>query len=210
MTEQERQSLKALLVTTAYYYAQQIRDEVLQMMVDDLNDLPFDLIVSAIKESRRDPKITRLPLPAQIRNRIQPVVSDEDEAREAAARIISAVSQCGHSGGSGARSYIGEVGWEVVRRQGGWVSICESMSHQNKTHMQAQFRDLALSIIHRSRSGTLELPPALPQPSWDKLRAGEQLMITSSLFVNKPTVQEDRRAMFDRQIKNLSELKKMG
>jgi hypothetical protein len=164
MNNEEIQKLKLLLSATSAYYGQQLRDDVLRLYVEDLVDLPFDAVAIAVKEVRRDPKTTRCPLPAQIRNRIQPVETDENQAMEAVARIISAVSRFGWNNSSQAREFIGELGWRLVTLDGGWMTVCESMNHENIGVYRAQWKNLALSQIQRARAGTIGDAPAIPSP----------------------------------------------
>jgi hypothetical protein len=80
-------------------------------------------------------------------------------ARESASRILGAISRFGWCNPKEARAWMGELAWKVCEMQGGWVEICESTTNQNKVHLQAQWRDLAESILHRKS----DLPPGLPQ-----------------------------------------------
>lgn len=163
MTSQERQALAALIVATSAYYGQMLADNVISMYVEDLSDLPFEKIIEAFKKSRRDPKTTRCPLPAVIRGMLDPSSNVEDAARDASSRIIAAVSKYGWNNFEQARTYIGELGWEVVKRHGGWQTLCESLTYSNMGMLQAQWRELAASI---QRSGaTQSSGPALPPPS---------------------------------------------
>lgn len=164
MTPEERKQLMHLIIATSAYYGHKIEDTVLALYIEDLEDLPLARIAQAIREVRRDPKTTRFPLPAVIRARLTPPETDEDQAREAASRILAAVARYGWSNPERAEAYIGELGWEVVKRQGGWRSVCEGVTEDNKTIHQAQWRDLAASLSRRSRAGTLEQAPALPSP----------------------------------------------
>jgi hypothetical protein len=77
----------------------------------------------------------------------------KDQAREAAAKILEAVGKFGYPNWQPARDFMGSLAAEVVKRQGGWVAICESITNQNKYMLQAQWRDLALAL--------LEKPPGL-------------------------------------------------
>lgn len=162
MSPEQRQQLKALIVATSLYYGQEIPDAVLGLYVEDLADLPFDAIVEAIRAVRRDPKTTRFPLPALIRDRIAPENTDEADAREAAARIISAISRYGYTNLDRARAYIGSVGWRVVELQGGWTRLCEGVTSNQIPSLQAQLRDLAMGTLRRARLGILDQPPQLP------------------------------------------------
>ena len=83
------------------------------------------------------------------------------DATEAAARILTAISKFGYIDPDGARKYIGDLGWEVVGMQGGWISLCENVTVANETIYQAQMRELAQSIVNRRSAGVCH-PPKLP------------------------------------------------
>lgn len=110
--------------------------------------------------SRRD----REPFPSvrSIVELIMPSTNDEFEAIEAAARIIQSVSKFGYSGASEARKFMGELGWRIVERFGGWMTVCETMNSDNIGILHAQFRQLAKSQIHRAKVGMDNIAPVIP------------------------------------------------
>lgn len=59
-----------LMIAMAAYYGQKIEDHVLLMYAEDVSDLPLEGVKRAFHEIRRDPKVTRFPLPALIRERV--------------------------------------------------------------------------------------------------------------------------------------------
>lgn len=162
MSPAEQQQLKALIVATALYYGQEIPDPALKLYVEDLADLPFAVVAEAIKQVRRDPKTTRFPLPAVIRDKIAPAETDELQAMEAAARIPEAVSRFGWNNPGPARLFIGELGWVVVQRDGGWSNVCQVLNEDNLGTLKAQWRNLALGELKRARMGILHEAPSLP------------------------------------------------
>lgn len=157
--------LKALIVATSAYYGQKLDPTVIAMYAEDLVDLPIEQVRDALLQIRRDPKITRFPLPAVIRDRIQPADTVEADARDAASRIVAAISRFGWPNGERARGYVGELGWLVVERQGGWQNLCQAVETDDIGILQAQWRELAVSLIKRAKAGTLNLPPSLPAGS---------------------------------------------
>lgn len=175
MTDLERKELKKLIVATAMYYGQEIADEVLSLFVEDLADLPFASVARAIGELRRDPKTTRFPLPAVIRERLMPSQNPEGEARECASRISWAVSKFGSHRSTEAKEFLGEIGWAVVTRHGGWLRVCEELNERTKGQFMAQWRDLALTLAERAKAGRLSDQPAIsdrrgpaPEMTFDK------------------------------------------
>lgn len=185
MNQTELIQLKAIIAMTAAYFGSPLADEVIAMYAEDLADLPFASVIQAIKAVRRDPKITRFPLPAVIRSKLIAQENDEDKARDIAARLLAAIRRHGSYWTSGfisngkkyypgseqkifetweeaAKTEIGELGIALVKRFGGWESICDFSENSNPSAFQAQIRDLALSIQNQARAGMLHLPPCLP------------------------------------------------
>ena len=91
----------------------------------------------AVSEVLNDPSIKFFPLPAVFLQKAKPKATDEDKAKEAAARIVSAVSRFGYPFSEDARKYIGEIGWRVVELQGGWSTLCQNMRNSMIPTLQA-------------------------------------------------------------------------
>lgn len=159
-----RKDLARMIKATASYYGKRLEPDVLTMMCDDLSDLPLTACVDAYAKYRRDSSNRFFPLPAQIRDIISPATSPDDEAREAAGRIIQAIAKFGWCNESRAKLFVGSLGWEVVQRFGGWPSVCE-LQNKNVGTFQAQARDLAKSVSVRALNGSLDRPPELPKLS---------------------------------------------
>jgi hypothetical protein len=49
----------------------------------------------------------------------------EERALDIATRIEGAIRRLGHGNPEKAKEAIGPVGWEVVNRLGGWISVCD-------------------------------------------------------------------------------------
>lgn len=154
--------LKYTIALTASYYGRDLADEVLTMYAEDLSDLDPAACIAAYQNWRRNPKHSRMPFPAEIREIIAPSENPQEEAREAASRIIGAVPKFGWCNPQEARDHIGELGWQVVEMQGGWTAVCEGMNARQTPNLQAQYRDLAESIYRKSQRGIFGAPPSLP------------------------------------------------
>lgn len=157
-----KQEIVATIVAVSAYYGQQLPDVVIEMYAEDLIDLPLESLREAFKAIRRDPKITRFPLPAQIRDRIQPADVDELNAAEAAARIPEAIQRFGWPNPELAREFIGELGWRVVQRDGGWRNVCQLLTHDNVGVLKAQWKNSALVQLRRGKLGLVDYAPVLP------------------------------------------------
>lgn len=154
------------IVVTAEYYGRQLSEPVLRMYTADLSDLPPHKVLAGYAQYRRNPANRTFPLPAQIRELVNPeeFVAVEAQAREIAARVVGAVPKFGWNNVRGARSYIGEIGWGIVERQGGWQHICENLgTRMNATTFQAQVRDQADSSIRYGTTAIEQKLGALPE-----------------------------------------------
>lgn len=162
MNQQDRQTLARLIATNSIYYGRQLTADVLSMMTDDLSDLPLESVQFAFANYRRDSKNKSFPLPAQIRELVNPEASGRLESREAAARAVAAVSRFGRGRSEDARAEIGELAWQTVLIFGGWTQLCEILTAENRATITAQLRDLAEGVFEKAKAGNLGVPPALP------------------------------------------------
>lgn len=126
--------------------------------------------------------------------------TDEDKAREVAERLWGAISKYGRLNSipcvlgfqdndtekpiyrkddrwERITAYIGPIGEEVAKLQGGWNRICDVATNDNATTLRAQWRELAIVLIKKQRrGGDLDTPPdfgALPQPARKELKSLE-------------------------------------
>lgn len=165
MNQAEKARLAQIFALYAAYYRVKLEDAVIQMYVEDLCDLSFIEVEEALRVYRKNAKNRVMPLPAMLRDMVEPQLDDDTLARDAASRIVAAVSKFGWCNGGEARGYVGELAWSVVNRNGGWSYICENLGRGlDVGTFQAQARELAKTQIQLSRAGSLDLPPALPGP----------------------------------------------
>jgi hypothetical protein len=169
MKNEQKARIAQIWAMLAAYYRTKLDDAVLMMYAEDVSDLDFESVQSALSGYRKNPKNKFMPMPAQIREMIQPLSVDPDSAsREIAARITAAIPKFGWCNGQEAREYIGEVGWSVVQRQGGWAYVCEHHGMNiDPTSFQAQVRELAKSTLTHSpemMAQAIGLQSATPRP----------------------------------------------
>lgn len=162
MNLEEKKQVKACWVKLSMYYQYPLQDAVVEMYADDLSDLSFNETIHALNEYRLNPKNNRVPLPGAIRALVIPIVDDDSIAREAASRIISAIKKFGWPSPTEAKEYIGELGWRIVERNGGWSALCENLMENQIGIFQAQARDLAKTQVQFSRADRLDEAPGLP------------------------------------------------
>lgn len=123
----------------------------------------------------RDP----FPTIAEIQELITPVPLALDQAKDAAARIIAAVSKYGRYNLESAKVFIGELGWKAVERTGGWSNLCAQLTAENTSIYMAQYRELTAALYRKSQMGLLDYAPALPEAR--KVFAGNMKALSSSL-----------------------------
>lgn len=164
-----KEQLGEIIFALGEYYDKKLTATQIEMYVEDLMVLKPDELVFAIKKYRTIPENHFFPLPAKLIALVTPKENTElDLGREVAGRIIQAVSKFGHNNSTSACEFIGDLGWKVVQRNGGWAAICSELNENNKGIMQAQMRDLAISIMRMSANGTLDEPIGLPSGAMQK------------------------------------------
>jgi hypothetical protein len=76
------------------------------------------------------------------------------EATEIANRIWQVIDDKGWPNEAEARAILNDVAWEIVRMQGGWVTLCQSIDEGNqKPAYIAQWRDIAVSLLDKQERG---------------------------------------------------------
>lgn len=120
--------------------------------------------VQAVRKAIMNRRSTdRVPSPADLRRLGTGEVDDADLANEVAGRIVEAIARFGYPSPGEAEKFVGDIGWYVVRRSGGWQNLCTMLASQ-KSFYQSQFRDMALSAIRRVRAGQkLEAAPSFQE-----------------------------------------------
>jgi len=172
MTKEQKQQVKKLWLQLSLYYQTQMKDEIFEMYVQDVEDLDFDLVVRELGAYRRNPKHFRPPLPAHIRAALDSGSIDPDiAARESVSLLLSAITKFGYIGHDQAKEYVGELGWLVVERHGGWSRLCQQMGASIDPNIfQAQARELIKSQITFSKMGVKDYKPTLAAPERKLLR----------------------------------------
>jgi len=166
VTPEELINLKKLIAGVAVYYRDQLSNDTVAMYARDLQDLDFPAVLRAYEIYRKDPKNTKPPLPARIREMVKPTQQTDDViAREAVTRLLGAIPKYGHTNAGDARKFMGELAWQIVAMVGGWSFICHEMGVSlHAGTCAAHWKELAVGLLQKARMGTLDTPPALPQP----------------------------------------------
>lgn len=215
MTQDQRDSLGRLITVTAMYFQRQVTKEVVSLMVDDLQDLPYEKVVKAYQTIRKDPKTQGFPLPAKIRAIVEPVPTPEAEGREAVERIKLAIAKFGWPQGAAAKEFIGPIGWRIVEGMGGWMRVCESDFIHNPG-LLAQARNRAEDLVNYGdsfRDEVIQLPapenfPALENKKFEALKAFKEHQAEKAKELPFDIPSDEERARMIQELLNKS--KTMG
>lgn len=155
-----KQEQVALYGQLAMIYGKQLTPQALVMMVDALEDLPAVAVIEVMRGWVKKQK--HFPMPSDIREALMPTTDSADEGRDIASMVIKAVSRFGSYQAEQAKNAIGEIGWECVQRMGGWKTFCAELTEDNKGILNAQIRDLAMTLKKKALNGTLHKPQNFP------------------------------------------------
>lgn len=161
----DRKHFLTKLVLLAEMCSKTLSADLIAVYDQNLAGLGYAKLCAALDElmlSRRDRD--GFPAIRTIRETAQPAVSPEHEAIEASNRIVEAISKIGYARETEAEEFIGPLGWMIVQREGGWVSLCERVQMDELPTLKAQWRELAKALQGRALAGRLYDPPALPLP----------------------------------------------
>jgi hypothetical protein len=176
-----KNAIVEVLEGLAAYYRTTLSPVQFAMYAEDLAGLTPAELVHACREYRRNPQNKFFPLPSSLISIVRPVETELDLGNDVASRIIGAVSRFGSYRGPEARAHIGEIGWECVKRFGGWVTICSELTDDTKTAIFAQLRGLAQTVAKKGANGTLDVAP-----DFKKEIGTEQVRALIAGFTSKP------------------------
>jgi hypothetical protein len=162
MLPEEKNKIADLYFQIGEIHGRVLSKQTLISLVNSLDDLIFQDLYKTMQDWLKNG--THFPLPAHIRQKINPTINERDDSIDAVNRIISAVSKFGRNNNDRAREWIGELGWETCKRFGGWEILCEVLNFDNEGTIRAQLRELAQVVLKKSIRGELETRPTLPKP----------------------------------------------
>lgn len=126
-------------------YGKECPREILDLYRTILHDLSVEQLIEAVALWIEDPKHVFFPLPAQLKEMVQPRTDTVGDAALIADRLWTAL--CRYSsdveGEKKAKAFINsESGWGVVENQGGWSSFLRTnnISEADVTTLKAQWR----------------------------------------------------------------------
>lgn len=172
-----RHKIATLVTGLAEYYNKTLTAGQIEMYVEDLISLSPEELHTAVRDYRRRPENKWFPLPAELIGLVRPDVSPEQNAIDAVSRIVESVSKFGPYRTVDAKSNIGELGWKVVQRDGGWINVCQNLTEDNLGTTRAQWREMAKSISARAHAGVLDSAPEIPKSVYSKLGVDPQKLL---------------------------------
>lgn len=150
LNNDEKNKLSSIYAATCKAFDKVLEPEVLKMQIEDLSDLTFEQISIALKKYRNDEKSITWPRASKIRAIINPTLSIDSSANEAASRIREAISKFGWCNSLEAQKFIGELGWAIVERFGGWSYLCQNHGLDlNPLTFHAQARDTIKAVLEK-------------------------------------------------------------
>jgi hypothetical protein len=136
--------------------------EVIGLYDQHLSPIGYEKVCRALDQiilerNSRDP----FPSIKEIMMLIDPELDPDQEAMVIASRIAGAVARIGPYQSELARQMIGDIGWQVVKSEGGWENVCQMLTYENQSTMKAQWRNLAKAYMNRSKNSyaALEYSP---------------------------------------------------
>lgn len=176
-SQEQRNFLGSILVKTAKFYDKDIGLDIAKIIVDDLQDLPFESCMNALQIYRNDSKNKFWPKSSDIRAIVTPEPDSRDFATVLARKIDLAVKKYGWvwsegyfsaehgqayfvGGGKSFWSWkeavieeLGIEGWNYIQSMGGWLQVRDSANEMNEGQYIAQTRDYIQSSYRLKKQG---------------------------------------------------------
>lgn len=158
----------------------QLTQTMLKIYDKAVEPFGYERACKALEKLMLETKVWQMPTPKALIDSIDSRPSRIAEANEVAGRIIQSVSKFGWSSPEQARQYIGELGWSVVQRFGGWGYLCEGLGMSiDVSSTRAQMRDSALSIMEISEHRSINEPPSLEYTPNKQLESTVKLLASA-------------------------------
>ncbi len=156
-----QKEIKEKIIFLATMNNRQINEVFLNGFIEALNDLDEREILFCLNDWVKTSK--GFPFPSEIRSKIDTPVSDEDKAQRISNLILDCQRKFGYTNKKQAEEYMGEAAWRTVNELGGWQLLCETTMTDQLTSNRAQFKNSALSVLRRAKSGVLDEKISIPQ-----------------------------------------------
>lgn len=177
MNTLEKEALLIKAVTaTAKAAGKDVDDWGMDVWVDALSSVDDDAFARSLAFLRAQYKAQRLPSVKEVENAAHQRPADKNDRLEAVARICAAIRSHGRYNVEDARIFVGELGWAIVKRFGGWAAICDVESEKDLAVMRAQMIQLGESVQERASLGVLNEAPRLPDSAMNGLTSSARLL----------------------------------
>jgi hypothetical protein len=154
-------AITQMVIENLVFYDAPVNEVKVKMFAHELKDQDLEKIAAAFSTFRNEKGRRQMPMPADVKAKMNVNVSDDSLAIDAASRIVTAISRFGYTNTNDAKTYIGELGWRAVSQQGGWSAVCQSDSPIGV--LQAQLIKLIKALLEKAHAGTLDSPPEIPR-----------------------------------------------
>jgi len=186
MTQQERNTMGEYWVGLAQMFGRDLSKMSLKIMLDAIDDLDFQDCMNALSKWAQTSKLGRPPLPADLRDMINPPVDDRAVAIVMARKIDKSVRDHGWAWDHGIMGpdgvyYVGNgkpfatwkeavleelgpIGWATICQKGGWLQTRNSANDMEEVNFIAQTRDQIQSTMQLERQGVDLAKLDMPKP----------------------------------------------
>lgn len=137
----------------------------MSIYVEDLGRFEGEEFARILTRLRQAFRERTLPSVKELEDAALQRASGKNDVDEAVARICTAIRTCGTPNMSRAMEFIGELGWSIVQRYGGWAAVCAVESEKDLAVMRAQMKQTGESVRERASLGVLNEAPRLPAPA---------------------------------------------
>lgn len=120
-----QQKIRLMILNAMELYGRNPSENMVLIFETAFSELDPDKTLRTIERWLMNEKV--MFSPADIKQIVNPEPSTEDLALHTAMRIKEAITKFGWPNGNEARAYVGESGWRVVLRFGGWDYVCKNL-----------------------------------------------------------------------------------
>jgi hypothetical protein len=143
---------KKQLVVLAEVFGTKLSDQRILLYCEALKDLSDEDVEKAIAMLLRDATVKFFPLPSQLREYVTPTLSIDDAGQELISRLNDVFARFGYVDPEGARAYLGELVWEAMGGQPGYLELCMGKTAQMPT-IKAQIREVVKAKLRIKNPG---------------------------------------------------------
>lgn len=145
MNQQERDDLAKKLINIALFYGNYDLTKSAVIQYINILELFYNKsyidYVNALNSYSAETSNKNFPAPSQLKQYLFPSSSSRQQAQEIAQRCFGAIRKFGYTKPVQAKEYIGELGWRLIERRGGWNSHCTETRESDVPILTAQFRE---------------------------------------------------------------------